>query len=165
MAFVTVEDPEPGEGGEFWKPTAIGDKLQGIFAGSSPSTGPYAKAGDKVFRLICKGPDGKWAAKLVDGPTKAQSRLKKAEKDGLLKVGRVVELLYKANIDTGKETPMKDIGVRVDNEDRPQALEVLKKFAAQTPAAPAASKPKPADDDLFGTSAPAGGAGDSDIPF
>ena len=35
MAFVTVEEPEAGAGGEFWRPTAIGDKVQGIF-GSKP---------------------------------------------------------------------------------------------------------------------------------
>jgi hypothetical protein len=112
-----------------------------------------------VFRVICKGADGKWEAKLLDGPVNLQGKLKKAEKDGLLKVGCIVLAMHKSNLDVGKESPMKVIELKIDPVVNPQALELLKKFAAAAPAAGTA-KPKPAGDDLFGD-----GGGDDGIPF
>jgi hypothetical protein len=160
MAFVEVEADE-GAGGEFVQFKAIGEAVQGVYMDSAPSTGQYAKPGDKTFRFLCRAADGKgMVVKLVDGPVNIQNKLKKAEREGLLKQGAVVQMKYKNDVPTDKGNPMKVIGLMVDPEVKPAALEALKKHGAAP--APKKSAPKP-EDDLFG-GAPAGGD-DSDIPF
>lgn len=159
MAFVEVEADE-GSGGEFVQFKAIGETLQGVYMDNTPSTGQYAKPGDKTFRFLCRSADGKFAIKLVDGPSNIQNKLKRSEREGTLKQGSVVQMKYTNDVPTDKGSPMRVVKLMVDPDVKPAALELLKKHGATAAKAKTQTKP---EDDLFGGGGDAGG--DSDIPF
>ncbi len=145
MAFKPVvltkeEEEAMAAGGDFYKFTAIGQKLLGRFPKTQPQTGPHAKANrvDYVFRMAVKNEaTGAMEPKEVPftPPTKAAQLLEKAMKGGLLKPNYVVKLSYTADLDVGKESPMKIFELEIDDAPAPA------KAAAPPP-------PPPPDDDL-----------------
>lgn len=150
MAYkeVTVEQGEGG-GGDFFQFTAIGDKLTGIFAGTSASTSKYAKPGDLRYNVLTR----EGMKSLDPAPTDAARKLAKGARDGELKPGCLVMMTYTGDRDVGQPTKMKQIKTLIDPEVKPASVEMLKKHAA-TPPKP--KQPEPKADDPFGN---------DDIPF
>jgi hypothetical protein len=135
MAFKEIELTEEEKaalGSDFYKFTAIGQKLVGKFVRTQAQSGQFAKAHliDYVFKM--KNEAGAVVEAVLNPPTDLGQKLKKAA----LKPGHAVMITYASDLDVGKESPMKIFKVLVDD----------------SPAAGAAAKPPPppppSDDDL-----------------
>lgn len=154
MAYkeVTVEKGEGG--GKFVSFDAIGDKVEGYFAGTSASSSKYAaeKPGIVAHHFLTK--EGMVTCDPL--PTDAVRKLAKADREGDLKIGCKVEMVYTGDLDTGQKSPMKVIRTRVDPEVKPAAVAAITKAKAAPPPPPPKPKPAPASDDPFA---------DDDIPL
>lgn len=135
MAFKEVELTEEEKAAmsqSFFKFENIGDKLAGRFVKTVPASGKFAKPNqvDYVFKI--KNTEGVVVETTMGGNADAAMKLKKAIEKGDLKPGYAVLITYIADLDVGKENPMKQFKVLVD--DTPP------KNAAPPP------PPQPADD-------------------
>lgn len=148
MAFkkveLTKEEEEALKGGNYFKFTAVGQKMLGRFVRTQPQTGQFAKQGqlDYVFRANVAHEDGTKAVEEVVVNTNKQLNAQLA-KCGL-KPGYAVKITFVSELDVGQQSKMKVYEVEYD--DAPPAGK-----AAPPPPPP----PKPA----------AAAAEDDDVPF
>lgn len=132
MAYQEVElTEEEKQTKKFYKFSAIGDCLKGVFLRTSVSTGTYA--GKTEYHFKTKNPAGVIEEVVLTPPTDCGKKLAKSG----LKPGSRVMITYTADVDTGKETPMKQFKVLVDNA--PTAVQ---------PPPPPPSRTPGADDDI-----------------
>lgn len=147
MAMREVTTPE--NEGEFFKFTAIGDKLAGYFAEAYENEGQYGT--NHNYKFVTKQ-----GVMIFTAKSRALQLLTAAD----LKPGYKVILTYTANRDVGKESPLKLFKLQVDDEITEQAIAAIKGKAQAAPAKAAAkpaAKPEPKEEDPF--------AEDDDIAF
>lgn len=146
MAFKEVELTEEERAalsGTFFKFNAIGDRLAGIYVGKRPTTGIGANSGKEDYTFKTKNAEGAIEQQTLTPPTSLAQQLKKAERDGLLVAGRKVVIQFVSEVDVGKESPMKQFKLLVDDGAASPAN------AGTKPAAPKpAPKPAPVPDDF-----------------
>lgn len=155
MAYKTIDEPEQGSGGKFFQFKAIGDAIEGYFAGTSVSTSQFAKEKDEAYTFLTK--DGLVTIDPV--PTNGSMKLNAAKRDGDLKPGCKVLLKFIGEKPTDKGNPMRIIEVKVDPEPNQGALKAIAKKKSETPKPPP-PKPKNDDADLFDDKSDS-----DDIPF
>lgn len=171
MAFrdVSANPEEMGEGAEYPKFNALGDKVAGLFIETYEQDDQF-NPGKKRLNYKFKGrkADGT-PGTLIITPT---AHLARSLDGAQLKRGDKVIMELIAEKDVGKDSPMKIFKVLVE-DGKPgaapaaQAKPVARPAAQpQRQAAPAAQRqpPKPAADP-FDFDAPPAAAGDDDIPF
>ena len=135
MAFEEVtlsEEERAALGSTFFKFSAIGESLAGIFVSKRPSTGQYAKGDDYVFRVKDKA-TGAIGEVVLSPPTDLAQKLKKADP----KPGNKMIMTYTGDLDVQKASPMKQFKLLIDRS------------ASAVPAAAPKPAPKPEDDINF----------------
>ena len=108
MAFKEVElsaEEQASSGQTFFKFSAIGDRMAGVFISSKVVAGKFGEKREYLFRTR----EGNVA---LTPPTDAARKLEKAN----LKPGWKVIVTYTGDRDVGKEQPMKQFKVLVDTE-------------------------------------------------
>lgn len=142
---LTKEEEEALQGGgNFFKFTAIGQRLLGRFVKSQKQTGQYAKADllDYVFRIASKDEDGKVIAGkteevLLNANKQLHAKLAKCK----LQPGYAVKITFTGEIDVGQPSKMKVYEVEFDASPAPSG-------AAKPPPPPPPPPTPAADDDV-----------------
>lgn len=142
---LTKEEEEALQGGgNFFKFTAIGQKLLGRFVKTQKQTGQFAKADleDYVFRVAKKDENGQVIAGqteevVVNTNKQLNAKLKKCG----LKAGYAVKITFASELDVGQASKMKVYEVEYDASPSPAG-------AAKPPPPPPPPPAPAADDDV-----------------
>lgn len=137
---LTKEEEEALKGGNYFKFTAIGQKLLGKFLRTQPQTGQYAKKDllDYVFRANVTHEDGTKTTEEVVVNTNKQLNAQLAKCK--FQPGYAVKITFASELDVGQQSKMKVYEVEFDSNPPSKA------GAPPPPPKPAADVP--ADDDI-----------------